>query len=1388
MDRNIRFQIVDITAGDETDYSLTDDDKEEKNYIIHMYGRAMNGDSVHAKIVGFKPYFYIKVPDNFGLIGLKNHLGNKMRNPDGLIDCKMLKRYDYYGFNNYKPETFIKFICQSYNATFDVKNVLDKARLILGSRPMYYEAKLAPFLRFLHEREIKPAGWVHIKKWSDCFTSKCSIDIQCNANDIESYITNDIAPLVCSSFDIECYSGDHSRIPDPEFIEDVVTQIGTTTNIYGSKDGEIKKHIITLKSCAPIDGVTVESYETEEDVLIAWIKHIDSIDPDIITGYNIYGFDFKYLYRRAEKLGIKTAFSNTSRIKRFESDLKSKTLSSSAMGFNEMYYMDSPGRLLIDLYKVVQRDYKFESYKLDNVAGEFIKGKIKKVNVGKRYTWLTVDNVNDIEVGNYIGITIDKLNTYHCEEQSKFCVRKIDAGKLVIEGQLTGLEDLSSIEWTLKKDDISVKDIFAFQNIDAEHRSVIATYCIQDNILCNKLLDKLQVLSNNIAMANICYVPMSYLFLRGQGIKAYSLIAKQCMDDKFLIPDIENRASDNDKYQGAIVLEANPGGYFNPVVVNDFASLYPSSIISHNLSPDTLITKKTGDCLYPTQKIQVSDTQSYNFILPDTEYDGDEALRPRRGIIPRVLISLLAARKATRKRMATETDIFQRFILEGRQLSYKLVANSIYGNLGSSFGSVACKPVAEACTSVGRQLLQFARDTAKEVYPDCKIVYGDSVTGDTPLLLQKDDGSITIKTIETLGTNWFDYRIFKEGQQDRHDKQQDVCNYKVWTSNGWSEIKRVIRHRCKKELFRVNTDAGCVDVTEDHSLLTMDKAIIKSKDLIVGETKLLQHYPLFVTSNLKLDELMNHNNISDKESFIKGFFYNCPSWALDNANKELLEQIKEWAESIYNTPFKILETMESSGVYKLVPTKIIKHMIDTYRPLFYDTHKFKIVPDDILNGSEQTRLDFMKGYYAADGDKCTGVRKSIRMDNNGKIGTAQLNYLLKSLGLHTSICIRSDKPSIYRINTTSNIQRENVNTIKKIVNLGVTDDFVYDLETEVGNFQAGIGTIIVKNTDSLMVEYLQVPKGAKKEEKEEILKKSMDCGKEVEKIVSAKLPWPHNFEYEKCYFPYILYSKKRYSGVMYSNNPKKYDKIDNKGIVLQRRDNAKIVKISFQGALEAILFKQSPDEAFGFVNQTITDMCNGVYEKEYLAVTKTYKKTATGTHNDTVLALREKLKFNPAHEEANAKLQALGDKLKTELGHITMIRRMKERGDTSIQYNDRVPYIYIKLDKEQERMLLESSGRKTLLQGDRMETPTFIEENNLNIDYAHYIEKQIAKPLLQLLAIFEPDDDTCMQLEDLDKKLEYKEKQLMKRFFKPMIQRETLKQRGIKSIDSFFSK
>ena len=103
------------------------------------------------------------------------------------------------------------------------------------------------------------------------------------------------------------------------------------------------------------------------------------------------------------------------------------------------------------------------------------------------------------------------------------------------------------------------------------------------------------MLANNAGMANVCLVPLSFIFMRGQGVKIFSLVAKRCRDEGFLIPT-RARVGDNDEpedeqgYEGAIVLEPQTGMYLDdPVSVLDYNSLYPSSMISHNLSHDSIV-------------------------------------------------------------------------------------------------------------------------------------------------------------------------------------------------------------------------------------------------------------------------------------------------------------------------------------------------------------------------------------------------------------------------------------------------------------------------------------------------------------------------------------------------------------------------------------------------------------------------------------------------------------------------------------------------------------------------------------------------------------------------------------------------------------------------------
>ena len=489
----------------------------------------------------------------------------------------------------------------------------------------------------------------------------------------------------------------------PEIQGDRVVQIGTSVQKFG-ETGCFLKHIITLNGCDKIDGIEVESYDTEEEVLIAWTKFIQLLDPDIITGYNICGFDFAFMWNRAEALGIINDFSMLGREKHQTKDergkrqtdwvrkpcsLELKKLSSSALGDNILKYISMEGRIIMDLLKIVQKDFNMVSYKLDYVAETFITDKITNINKDI----LHVNGIVTLSKSNYISINYGKDKKY---KDKKFKIIEIDycSGVIRIDGDIPSYLINETPKWTLAKDDVSPKDIFRLQKGSDNDRKTVAIYCVQDCVLCINLIDKLKIITNNVGMANVCCVPISFLFLRGQGIKIFSLVSKECRELGFLIPVIthDNEETDieyNDKfeygedlnmppppntggYEGAIVLKPTPGIYMKPITVLDYSSLYPSSMISENLSHDSIILEDDPESHKYLGDSGEEVLEEMGYSIVDRTYDVYEWINTRirskgkrkigvktcrfvqpkdgsKAIIPNILKRLLSARKNTRK-------------------------------------------------------------------------------------------------------------------------------------------------------------------------------------------------------------------------------------------------------------------------------------------------------------------------------------------------------------------------------------------------------------------------------------------------------------------------------------------------------------------------------------------------------------------------------------------------------------------------------------------------------------------------------------------------------------------------------------------------------------------
>jgi DNA polymerase elongation subunit (family B) len=259
-------------------------------------------------------------------------------------------------------------------------------------------------------------------------------------------------------------------------------------------------------------------------------------------------------------------------------------------------------------------------------------------------------------------------------------------------------------------------------------------------------------------MSNLCDVPLSFLLLRGQGIKLQSYVSKKCGEKNTLMPTLQKN-NKSDGYEGAIVFEPKEGIYLeDPVACVDYSSLYPSSIISENISHDSKVWTKEYDLSDnlineigekdENGNFKYDNLYHLGYKYVDIKYDTYKYARTSeksaakkiiigykicrfaqfpegKAIMPSILEELLAARKATRKKAALETDPFIKNMLDKRQLSIKVTANSLYGQTGAKTSAFNEDDVAACTTAIGRKLLIYGRTIIEECYNNIIVKVND---------------------------------------------------------------------------------------------------------------------------------------------------------------------------------------------------------------------------------------------------------------------------------------------------------------------------------------------------------------------------------------------------------------------------------------------------------------------------------------------------------------------------------------------------------------------------------------------------------------------------------------------------------------------------------------
>ena len=773
-------------------------DRKTHHMVIHLFGMDAKGQAMRIDVNGFRPFFYVDIGTMPDYAPIEKHLRTKLRTDVELIEFKIENHQKFYGYTGGKSFRFLKMSFQSLSMFYTVrKEFLDDKQCpkmsIKGGKPLdVYESNIDPMLRFFHMRGISPCGWVCVK--GDEVESETGLRLQCDWKDIGPGSGALTAPLLHAFWDIECYSysGEFPQAAPAKkpCLEqklcgktkcanceanggDPIIQIGTT---LWNHAGLLERHIFVLGSCDPVPGAEVHICKSEKELLIGWCNMMVVRNVNVFIGYNIFGFDEKYLWQRLEKFGIDQddAVQGLSLLAQEGKEMKldEKRLSSSALGDNFLFMWTTPGRLRIDLLGHIKRKAQLPSYKLDSVAAVYLSGKLTGFEQVEGRQWLI--KVSKKEKGDArVGRAVQLLDDLGEDLTDKMIIREIVSEGFIVEvGEVD--EDLRSVaggavRWAVTKDDVSPQDIFRLHRGSSADRAVVAAYCVQDCDLTLELYKKLDVFNEAMAMANVCWVPVSYIFTRGQGIKIESLIFEYCMHSKQLIKVLPGSfgsfgtaGAEADSYEGAIVLTPTPGFYTVPVGVCDFSSLYPSTIISENISHDSLVWAKDYDmdgklvCVsygsVDDERWAPTGTQwtdiEFDILRPDPEDTRKQPTKRKVGVrhcryaqpaegkgsLPNIVAKLLAARKATRAQIPKTDDPFKKALLDAEQNAYKVTANSLYGQLGSPTFKIRLQNLAASVTAYGRKQIIFSKEAIEQFYgpaaadPRCsaEIVYGDT--------------------------------------------------------------------------------------------------------------------------------------------------------------------------------------------------------------------------------------------------------------------------------------------------------------------------------------------------------------------------------------------------------------------------------------------------------------------------------------------------------------------------------------------------------------------------------------------------------------------------------------------------------------------------------------
>ena len=241
------------------------------------------------------------------------------------------------------------------------------------SADLGHEVKVDIATQFVQERNLTVTGWVTVDAVdvpAESRASHCDIEVRCDMCHVAPLEAraSEIAPIRTLSYDIECTTS--GGFPKADRASDCATFVAAVLHVYGKSAEEADRVLFSAGPCDPIDGADVRVYESEGEMLAAFRDYIIDCDADVITGYNIDGFDNRYVWTRASARA--PTFPYLSRLIWSPSRLEERTQKSQQTGAQDLALLRMEGRITVDMHTVM-RAKKETTYKLGAMARKYLK-------------------------------------------------------------------------------------------------------------------------------------------------------------------------------------------------------------------------------------------------------------------------------------------------------------------------------------------------------------------------------------------------------------------------------------------------------------------------------------------------------------------------------------------------------------------------------------------------------------------------------------------------------------------------------------------------------------------------------------------------------------------------------------------------------------------------------------------------------------------------------------------------------------------------------------------------------------------------------------------------------------------------------------------------------